>query len=136
MGENGVDCVYIVPQQVRYAGMSLLASLCTLPSLVGLVLGDWTTEGDAFGLWGVCLQTALGQECSLVRQQVDTNLVSESCFVHFRLPYPFLPMRSLRTRLCVDIFALVSTGFLCPGQSQCSVQCREEVEPVPHIQEE
>ena len=81
-GGNGVDCVYIVPQQVRYAGMSLLASLCTLPSLVGLVLGDWTTEGDAFGLWGVCLQTALGQECSLVRQQVDANLVSESCFIH------------------------------------------------------
>jgi len=69
--------IYIVPQQVRYAGMSLLASLCTLPSLVGLVLGNWTTEGDAFGLWGVCLQTALGQECSLVRQQVDANLVSD-----------------------------------------------------------
>ena len=72
-GGNEVDGVYIVLQQVRYAGMSLLASLCTLPSLMELVLEDWTTEENPFGLWGVCLQTALGQECSLVRQQVGIN---------------------------------------------------------------
>lgn len=58
--------------QVQYAGMSMLASLCTLPSLVELVLGDWAAAGHSFGLWGVCLQTALCQECSLLRQQVYT----------------------------------------------------------------
>ena len=56
--------------QVRYAGYSMLASMCGEKGVVEKLMVDWA-PGEHFGLWGACMRVAVDlTEWVLVRQQV------------------------------------------------------------------
>lgn len=56
--------------QLRYAGFSLLTSLCFNLNVAVVILPDWESSSP-FGLWGTCTDVFRDdKECGLVKQQV------------------------------------------------------------------
>ena len=55
---------------VRFAGLSLLSSLCCKPGPSEVLLAAWGPL-HPLSVWGVCVKVALEPgECSLIRKQV------------------------------------------------------------------